>query len=230
MSTRPAAPLSDVLPATRAGAVASELRRLIRSGELGPGDRLRQNEIAARFGVSTTPVREAFTSLAREGLVTQDAHRGVIVFAPSPEDIRENYEIRIALESLAAELAARNITAEELDELDELIAQMRVAILDDTVTHATVLNPRFHAIVNDASRRPRLIELIGSMRDAAIAFHSLLAAPDLTAEYADAVGREHEEIVAALRARAPKRAARAVRAHIEHNMREIIEKMPAPAV
>jgi DNA-binding GntR family transcriptional regulator len=76
-------PKNSIVPLTRSEAVAGELRRMIQSGEFPPGARLRQAEIAARFGMSTTPVREAFMILAQEGIVRQDAHRGVVVFQPS---------------------------------------------------------------------------------------------------------------------------------------------------
>ena len=81
--------------------VAAKLRVMIVSGELTPGKRLRQIDVARRFGVSTTPVREAFAALAREGLVEVDAYRGAVVFSPSLTDIRENYEMRIALDAWA---------------------------------------------------------------------------------------------------------------------------------
>jgi DNA-binding GntR family transcriptional regulator len=70
---------------------------MIQARELEPGQRLRQAEVAARFGVSTTPVREAFTALAQEGFVRQDAHRGVVVFEPSLEELTETFEIREVL-------------------------------------------------------------------------------------------------------------------------------------
>src|SRR5262249_47844344 len=101
-------------PRTRAAAVAETLRRRIINGDLPPGTRLRQTEVAEQFSVSTTPVREAFTSLAREGFVRQDAHRGVEVFKPTEADIQENYEIRLALEPLAAEIAATSISEDDL--------------------------------------------------------------------------------------------------------------------
>jgi DNA-binding GntR family transcriptional regulator len=214
-------------PLTRADAVAAELRRMILSGELAGGERLRQQEIAERFGVSTTPVREAFTALAREGLVRQDAHRGVVVFEASPADVRENFEIRAALESLAAELAAKAITAEELAELDELLAEMGKVVRRDPAYHNRVLNPRFHAIINGAARRPRLLALVDSLRAAAATYQALLVNTDLSDEYINAVQAEHEEIVAALRARAPKRAAQAVRKHVGHAEREILKAMSA---
>src|SRR3954464_9921262 len=117
----------SIVPATRSEAVAAELRRLITSGELAPGTHLRQTEIAARFGMSTTPVREAFMILAREGVVRQDAHRGVVVFEPSLEELTETYEIREALEALATELAAKRLTEDDLEALDTLVEQMRSA-------------------------------------------------------------------------------------------------------
>jgi DNA-binding GntR family transcriptional regulator len=78
------------MPGTRADSVAAEFRHMILSGELPAGSRLRQVEVSERFGVSTTPVREAFLSLSREGLVRQDAHRGFTVLLPSRDDLREN--------------------------------------------------------------------------------------------------------------------------------------------
>jgi DNA-binding GntR family transcriptional regulator len=210
------------MPPTRAGAVADKLRRMITTGQLAPGARLRQNDIAALLNVSTTPVREAFLLLVREGLVIQDAHRGVVVFTPSVEDIRENYEIRAALESLAMELAAKQISTAELDRLDLLLEEMRVSLHTDIDHHTRVLNPRFHSLIYAAAHRPKLIELIDGLRDVAVVYHSLLIEPHAVDEYVDTVQAEHEEILAALRARAPKRGARAIRTHIDNNLKQTL--------
>src|ERR1044072_3141722 len=93
--------MASWMPVTPRHAVADGLPRGCLVGQPPPGPRLRQLDVARELGVSTTPVREAFTSLAREGLVQQDAHRGVFVFAPSGDEGRERYEIRIALGPLA---------------------------------------------------------------------------------------------------------------------------------
>ncbi len=93
-------------PRTISGAVAARLRQEIVAGELPAGQRLRQVEIARRLGVSTTPVREALAALQREGLVALHPQRGAVVFLPSVDDLREHYEIRIALEELAVGKAA----------------------------------------------------------------------------------------------------------------------------
>src|ERR1700754_4571906 len=89
-------------PRTIAGQVAERLRAEIVAGERAAGSRLRQVEIARALHVSTTPVREALAMLQREGLVRLSEQRGAVLFLPSADDLREHYEIRAALESLAA--------------------------------------------------------------------------------------------------------------------------------
>ncbi len=196
------------MPVTRAHAVADELRRRILAGELPPGTRLRQLDIARELGVSTTPVREAFTSLAREGLIQQDAHRGVFVFAPSADDVRERYEIRIALEPLAAGLAAKAMPDETLDELDGLLAEMKKALSKDQARYAGELDPRLHVLIGDSAERPRLAALIAGLQDG-------------SGPVSKEVHAQHVEIVDALRARAPKRASRAMKAHLEHALTQV---------
>jgi DNA-binding GntR family transcriptional regulator len=215
------------MPPTRAGTVAARLRGLIQSGEIGPGTHLRQAEVARRFGVSTTPVREAFVALAREGLVRQDAHRGVVVFMPSVAEVVEMYEIRAALESLAAEHAATRLTADALAEISTIVERMRDADAREYVE----LNRQLHCLIYAAAGRPRLTELIEELRDAAANYISLTIRR-YDDGYRAQVQAEHEEIVAALCSSAPKRAARAVRVHLEHNARYVaglIDTRAAPA-
>jgi DNA-binding GntR family transcriptional regulator len=200
--------MASWMPVTRAHAVADELRRRILVGELPPGTRLRQLDVARELGVSTTPVREAFTSLAREGLIQQDAHRGVFVFAPSDDDVRERYEIRIALEPLAAGLAAKAMPDDVLDELEQLLAEMKKTVTKDPGRYANDLDPRFHALIAESAERPRLAEIIAGLRDGG-------------GPVSKDVQTQHAEIVDALRARAPKRASRAMKAHLEHALSQL---------
>ena len=102
------------LRTTITDALVDALRDEIRTGEIEPGSRLRQADVAQRFQVSTTPVREAFAALEREGLLVSSPHRGVVVFKPTVEDLKETYEIRIPLEALATEKAAENMTDDDL--------------------------------------------------------------------------------------------------------------------
>src|SRR6185437_9554566 len=104
--------------------IATALRQEIVSGQLLGGSRLPQMEIAQRFGVSTTPVREAFGLLQRDGLVQIDTNRGVTVFVPTIQDLVEHYEIRMALEMLAAEKAAERFQPEDAPPLAAILDEM----------------------------------------------------------------------------------------------------------
>lgn len=215
--------LPPTQPLTRAELVAGTLRRQIISGELPAGSRLRQVDIAEQLSVSTTPVREAFTSLAREGLVRKDAHRGVIVFMPTMEEIRENYEIRLALEPMATELAAAHLNPSTLARLDQLLDHMREPLEGP---QATNLNREFHRTIYEASHRRLLVQMIERLRDSSEAYVQLLAVEHPPGYY-DEVRSEHAAIVAALRARAPRRAHKAMAAHLGHNLAQIGLLLPA---
>src|SRR3954449_739292 len=112
-------------PRTVAGQVAEHLKAEILAGERAPGSRLPQVEIARALGVSTTPVREALAGLQREGLVRLHPQRGAVVFLPSVGDLKEHYEIRAALESLAAAKAAERFRHEWAPPLEQLLDEMR---------------------------------------------------------------------------------------------------------
>jgi len=207
---------STLLP-TRAGAVAERVRELIRSGELAPGTPLRQDQIAARFGVSSTPVREAFLALEREGLVRRHPHRGVVVFMPSVEELNELYEMRAVLEPLATEIAAKKLSDDDLATLERIVTEMRTARPKRFVE----LNDELHTRIYDAADRPRLRELIDGLREPAANYISMNL--DLyDRRYRDEVQAEHEAVVEALRSRAAKRAARVMREHLEHSGEHIV--------
>jgi len=190
---------------------------MIIAGELEPGARLRQVEIAEHFGVSTTPVREAFASLAQEGFVRQDAHRGVEVFRPSVADIRENYEIRLALEPMATRLAAARATDEDLAHIDALRLEMEGT---EQFEMASGLNREFHFAIYRAGRNAEMLELIERFRRAADAYVRLLL-PQAPRGYAKSVVREHRAIAKALRSRDGDAAFAATERHLEHNLEQI---------
>jgi DNA-binding GntR family transcriptional regulator len=211
-----------VAPKTRAEAVAERLREMIITGELPPGTRLRQADIAAQFAVSTTPVREAFTSLAREGFVRQDAHRGVEVFRPTEDDIRENYEIRLALEPLAAELAAPRITEATLAQLETILVEMEKPV---EFQLGTDLNRRLHLAIYQSANRPQLLDIIERLRRSADAYVRVLLS-HAPAGYRDDIRREHRQIVAALAAHDPVATRDAMTAHLSHSLEQIKTLIP----
>jgi DNA-binding GntR family transcriptional regulator len=196
---------------TTTALVIERLREEIRSGILPPGTRLRQMQVANRFGVSSTPVREAFTALQREGLLVSSPHRGVVVFQPTVADLRETYEIRIPLEALATRLAVEHITEDDLIALHELNEQMK------TSEDYGALNREFHARIYEAARRPKLLQLISDMRDSSAAYLRVYATVAQDAPGADWLD-EHAAILDALQARDGEAASAAMIAHLQHTV------------
>jgi DNA-binding GntR family transcriptional regulator len=202
---------------TTSAVVADLIRDEIRRGELTPGTRLRQEEVAGRLGVSTTPVREAFQALQAQGLLTLDPHRGVVVFRPTAQDVRESYEIREALETLAISLAVPLLTEDDLRELQAIFDQMKRAKDDERWID---LNTRFHSRLNAASGRRRLCEMIEGLRNSTSAYMHMVV------RHARASGRGdsgHEEILRACRKGDPERAVRAMRAHLNHTVEQTLK-------
>jgi DNA-binding GntR family transcriptional regulator len=189
------------------------LRDEIRTGRIEPGSRLRQADIAQRFQVSTTPVREAFAALEREGLLVGSPHRGVVVFKPTVEDLKETYEIRIPLEALATEKAVENMTDADLAEIKRLLDRMAEAA-DDRKRYSK-LNLEFHSAIYRVARRPKLEKLIMELRESSAAYLRLYAAQSPNGRQTQ---QEHVAIYEALAARAPRRAAQAMIRHLQHTV------------
>ena len=145
--------------------VARGIRELIRSGDLMPGSVLRQRELADRFRVSPTPVREALRQLETEGLVTNELHRGATVARAVDTDLEENRLIRARLETLAADLAATRATDEDLQQLSALLDDLLGCPPDDDSWSA--LDRRFHFAVYECARSPMLLSLLN------LVWHSL---------------------------------------------------------
>lgn len=189
---------------------ASLLRELIVTGELSPGEPLRQRSLAERLGVSPTPVREALRRLEAEGLVTSDVHRGASVAKPYPATAEETARVRGALEALAAELAAEKITEPELRGLRALEQEM-AGSLDDRRRYAT-LNRQFHYDIGRAAHSPLLLSLLR------LVWQAMPEGP-VVRQPLEASARQHAELLAALEARDGPRAARLVHEHVEGTAR-----------
>jgi DNA-binding GntR family transcriptional regulator/pimeloyl-ACP methyl ester carboxylesterase len=169
--------------------VVALIRELVITGELAAGEQLRQRDLAQRFGVSQTPVREAMRRLESEGLLVCDTHRGFTVAAPELGPIEENFQIRAALESLGASLAARKIDAAGLARLRDLNDRMR-ALPDDDPGYAD-LNREFHFAIYEYARSPLLLALMRLL------WASLHGGPRVARTHAESA-RQHDEILTAL--------------------------------
>lgn len=200
---------------TTAKFVAERLREEIQNGTLAPGTRLRQNDIAARFAVSTTPVREAFAQLQAEGLIRVDPHRGAVVFRPTVSDLIQAYEIREVLEALAIRHATPRLTPEAGRQLSDSIDRM------DRTTDArrwVRLNDDFHLRMYEYAERPQLSALITSLRDASSPYISLYVSSTRPEVESSA---EHRAILAACLDGDVAAAEDAVRRHLRHASTEL---------
>jgi DNA-binding GntR family transcriptional regulator len=207
-------------PRTVAGLVAERLRAQIVAGELASGSKLRQVEIARRFGVSTTPGREALAALQREGLVRLHPQRGAVVFVPTVEDLREHYEIRAALEAVAAARTAERFQESWVAPLEALLDEMSTG---PPAARYIELNQDFHTQLYEHCERQRLVEMIAGLRDASSAYlHIYRAAKDFPVARLDG---EHRRILAACVARDAEEAAAATREHLQNTVEHVASRL-----
>ncbi len=185
----------------------------IAHGQLLPGDRLRETELAERLGVSRTPVREAIRQLEADGLVTHVPRLGASVRRLDYAEVMELYEMRAVLEGTAARLAARAAADIELDELDAINAELAKAA---DAGEAFRLNRLFHEALLDAAKNRFLRNSMMSLQKAL-----MILGPTTLAETDRFEGalEEHAALLAALRDRDGARAEQAMRAHIEASQR-----------
>ncbi len=173
-----------------------------------PGDRLVESDLADRFGVSRTPIREALQRLETQSLLTRDG-RSLIVASLDHNQLAELYAVRAELEALAAHLAARHATDEEIRVLQDMVARDRELI--GRPTELARANRRFHKQIHLASHNRFLVQQLGLVHQSM----ALMATTSLAA-----VGRdhdalnEHDQIVSAIAARDPEAAGAALKAHI----------------
>jgi len=193
--------------------VFEALREAIIQGRLKPGERLMEIQLAEDMGVSRTPVREAIRKLELEGFVVMIPRKGAYVAGISLHDITDVFEVRAALESLAAGLAAERISEEELEELERSHAQ--IAEVSDGSKLDTVVERdiKFHDTIYKASRNKVLIQIILRLQDQLRRFRSTtLAQPGRTR----VAVKEHRQIVDAISSRDVELAQVLAREHIEN--------------
>ena len=144
--------------------VAASLKQDILSGKLKGGDPLREDRLKEEFGISRTPLREAFRILENEGLIEILPRRGAYVKRITRKDIEENFPVRAVLEGLAAKLAHKNLTLQELRDMEEALEFMKEAAARDDAQDYSMHHASFHEIFIAASRNETLIALLHNLR------------------------------------------------------------------
>ena len=149
-------PLRDV--------VFNTLRDAILTGKLVPGERLMENQLAEKLGVSRTPVREALRMLELENLVELVPRKGAQVLDMSEKDITNILEVRSALEGLATSLACKKMSKEDLQQLKNLEVAFEKAVADNDVEHFVDIDEDFHDLIFAATENDKLISIFRNLR------------------------------------------------------------------
>lgn len=202
--------------------VASRLTQAILAGDYMPGDRLPEPEIAARFGVSRGPVREAFHLMAREGLVQFRPRRGVVVADLTPEQTHEIYEVRAVLFAYACRLAAQRATPEALANARRALAVLRDGV-ERKIPAAEFMQARtaLATIIYLSAGNMTLIEETERLNRRALLHYAVF----------DREARRHESltlwsrVLDALEARDPQAAATAAWSMVEASKNEVLRLM-----
>ena len=201
----------DGMERRRADVIAESLEEGILDGTFATGTRLDEVRLAERYGVSRTPLREAFARLALSGLVEQVPRRGVFVRQPGPVELLEMFEVMAELEAACGRLAARRITDAGLADLRDANADCRAAVeAGETDTYYRA-NERFHRLIYAQSGNAFLAAETGNLHRRLMPFRRIQLR--LRGRMAQSMA-EHETVLAALAAGDAEAAATALRDHV----------------
>ncbi len=205
-------PLGDI--------VFDVLKSAVVSGQLKPGERLMEQQVAEELGVSRTPVREAIRRLELEGFLIMIPRKGAYVADISLKDIAQVFEVRAAMESLAAGLAAERITNDQLDMLERKLVEVKAAVDSSDIEAIIKIDTDFHEIIYNASRNERLVQILSNLREQIQRYRSAsLAYPGRLKDTLE----EHKELVEAISDRNVALAQRLAKEHIENAENIIVE-------
>lgn len=202
------------------GRVFNKLRENILNGVYDEGEELKEIAIGKELGVSRTPVREAFRQLELEGLIQIVPNKGAYVTGITPKDVHDIYMIRSSLEGMAAKLAVKNITKEQLEEMEENVYLASFHASKGHMEQMTELDSRFHHILYEACGSKMLENLLQDFHQYVIRIRKKTLS---TKERGVASNEEHKAIMEAIKSKDEKKAEKLANTHI-FNAYENIKK------
>jgi DNA-binding GntR family transcriptional regulator len=191
--------------------VYDAVRRAIVQGELAPGLRLVETELAGRLGISRTPIREALRKLEAEGFLSKGPGSSLVVSEMSLEEVEETFRIRAVLEGLAARLAAERATPERIAHLERVLERSDAMMDGQPPERLLEWNTRFHDGLNALSGSAQLQQLLQAIHAKILRYRRIT----LEVGRAGKVWlREHRAILQAIKDRDPERAERLITQHV----------------
>jgi DNA-binding GntR family transcriptional regulator len=202
--------------------ILETIRDAILKGSLIPGEKVAEPELAERFGISRTPIREAFRQLESEGYLTVIPRKGAVVTSLSERDVQEFYSIKSILEGYAAHMAAERLSERDLDRLEAINERLgQLAREGDVKTFFRVHN-EFHELFIRAAGNEKLLELINQLM---MKFNRLrMASLSLPGRMEISV-QEHRKIIEAFRERDGEKADNLVRRTATYGGQVLIQSM-----
>jgi DNA-binding GntR family transcriptional regulator len=208
------------------------LHEKIISGTYKPGDWLRQEDIATQLGVSMTPVREGLDLLVSAGLAERVPYRGVRVREMSTRDVVEAYGLRLVLEAVIAQEAARNITRVQIADLERMLNEMKKHDTLKEVSSERKSSREFHSAIAHATKNDLLVKLYEVVSNAFpdwLLYEALFRHPELLAESMSSTYEEHVAIVEALKKGNADQAAQKSIEHVMESGKWLEEYLNIPA-
>jgi DNA-binding GntR family transcriptional regulator len=211
-----------------AGSLLDTLRMAIYQGELTPGQRLVEAEMAVRYDVSRSAVREALALLSNEGLVVRERNRGARVRPVTLEEAIEITEARAVLEGLCAAKAAALITERGRRDLEALSSPMTEAVATNDIIAYNRTSQQVHSMVREIAQQATVSSLLDRLRHQVVRYQfQVVLLPGRPAQGL----REHLAIIEAVCSRDPERAEKAMREHlfsVADALRRLAELGPSP--
>ena len=204
--------------------VFNNLRDAILKGELKPGERLLENQLADKLGVSRTPVREALRMLEQEKLVLLIPRKGAQVLDMSADDIKNIMEIRGALEVLAMKHACKNMSKEKIDEMKALNVEFEKAFKEKDDQRVSDVDVLFHNIIMESANNDVLCVLVNNMRTRAYRYR-IASAYLAIKETRETVIEHHKQIVEAIENHTEEEGVAIMAEHLEYQMLEILKSL-----
>lgn len=196
-------PLRDV--------VFNTLREAILKGDLKPGERLMELQLASKLGVSRTPIREAIRMLEQEGLAVTTPRKGAEVAKMTLKDMEDVLEIRDALDELAVRIACQKITDEQLKQLEDVKELFEKNTQTNNVKNIAEADVSFHDVIYEATGNPKLVTLLNNLREQVYRYRvEYIKDPK---NYPTLIA-EHEAILESLKNRDVKNAVEAMHVHV----------------
>lgn len=198
-------PLRDV--------VFNTLRQAILKGELEPGERLMEIQLAERLGVSRTPIREAIRKLELEGLVLMIPRKGAEVAKISEKSVRDVLEVRRSLEELAVELACQRMDEEDIKKLEEAQAAFAEAITSGDAMAIAESDEHYHDVIYQGTKNDRLVQILYNLREQMYRYRLEYIKDE---DKRQILVLEHDKILKNLKSRHVSEAKDTIRAHIDN--------------